>query len=262
MKISYRTNPILEFLSNKKLGAFLCYQCDKNVVETNISEMRDHFWKVSVGINHQIYYLTQPFVDAFERAGDKLFESNLWRDIEEDNICFILPCFDDKSEKETSLLKIRRPRGSESILLVDCFSFRKIVVTMAGTYTIDYTSGKPIFSRAGFLSENIKQFEFHILNLLLITLFIKYAKIEIKILNPKQKKRDIECKYVNETNCKISVLDSRWFTTLVKSDAFKVRGHFRLQPKKKDGRWTKEFIWINEFEKSGYTAPARKLSHT
>ena len=24
--------------------------------------------------------------------------------------------------------------------------------------------------------------------------------------------------------------------------------HFRLQPKKKDGEWTKELIWINEFK--------------
>jgi len=54
-------------------------------------------------------------------------------------------------------------------------------------------------------------------------------------------------------------LDSKWFTTLVKSDAFHVRGHFRLQPKKKDGEWTKELIWINDFQKEGYTAPARRL---
>lgn len=260
MKISYRTHPVLEFLSTKKLGTFLCYQCDIDIVEKNISEMRDHFWKVSVGINHQIYYLTQPFIGAFEKAGDKLFESKLWGDIEEDNICFMHPCFDDKNEKEATLLKIRRSEGSKDVLLVDCFSFRNIVVTMAGTYVIDCTSGRPVFSRDGFLSKNIEQFEFHILNLLLITLFIKYAKVEIKVLGPKQKKRDIDCKYVNETNCKISVLDSRWFNTLIKSDAFKVRGHFRLQPKKKNGEWTKELIWINEFEKSGYIAPARRLS--
>ena len=59
----------------------------------------------------------------------------------------------------------------------------------------------------------------------------------------------------------IQILNSTWFTTLVKSDNFKVRGHFRLQPKKKGGEWTKEIIWVNEFVKSGYTAPAKKLTN-
>lgn len=54
-------------------------------------------------------------------------------------------------------------------------------------------------------------------------------------------------------------MDSKWFTNLVKSDGFKVRGHFRFQPKKKDGVWTKELIWINEFEKSGYNREAGVL---
>jgi hypothetical protein len=90
--------------------------------------------------------------------------------------------------------------------------------------------------------------------------FIKYAEIEVKILPPNKKVKDIKCKYVNETNSNIQFLDSTWFTTLVQSDSFKVRGHFRLQPKKKEGEWTKEIIWINEFEKTGYTSPAKKLS--
>jgi hypothetical protein len=29
---------------------------------------------------------------------------------------------------------------------------------------------------------------------------------------------------------------------------------------KKNGEWTKELIWISEFEKTGYTAPARKIA--
>src|SRR5439155_24057442 len=90
--------------------------------------------------------------------------------------------------------------------------------------------------------------------------FIKYADIEVKVLPPNKTVKDIKCKYVNDTSSNIQFLDSTWFTTLIKSDSFKVREHFRLQPKKKDGEWTKEIIWINEFEKTGYTSPAKKLS--
>lgn len=90
-------------------------------------------------------------------------------------------------------------------------------------------------------------------------IFCKYAQIEERVLSPKEKFRDKNCKYFNDSKSNITILNSAWFTNLVKSDAFKVRGHFRLQPKKKDGEWTKELIWINDFQKEGYTAPARKL---
>jgi len=96
---------------------------------------------------------------------------------------------------------------------------------------------------------------------LVTILFKKYASIETKYIQANKKLKDTHCKYVNDTNVGITHLDSKWFTTIVKSDGFKVRGHFRFQPKKKDGEWTKELIWINEFQKDGYTAPARKLAH-
>lgn len=89
-----------------------------------------------------------------------------------------------------------------------------------------------------------------------VCLFKKYAKVEIKHVEPGERIKDISCKYVNDTKLGITYMDSKWFTTLVKSDAFKVRGHFRLQPKKVNGEWTKEIIWINDFEKSGYTRKA------
>lgn len=98
--------------------------------------------------------------------------------------------------------------------------------------------------------------------LMMVATFIEYAKIETKYLKPKKKEKLFGCKYKNETDSDIEIIDSTWFTNLVKSDAFKVRGHFRLQPKKKDGKWTKELIWINDFEKKGYTAKARKTKIT
>lgn len=82
-----------------------------------------------------------------------------------------------------------------------------------------------------------------------LLLFIKYAEIEVKFVNANSKVKDINCKYVNDTRSDIQILDSTWFTTLVHSEAFKVRGHFRLQPYKD----SKKLIWINEFQKNGYT---------
>lgn len=96
-----------------------------------------------------------------------------------------------------------------------------------------------------------------IYNLLFSALaFIKHAKIETKELKPGKKETFSNDKWINNTRQSITVVDSLWFTNLVKSGAFNVRGHFRLQPYKD----RKELIWISEFEKQGYTRKAKKLS--
>jgi len=85
----------------------------------------------------------------------------------------------------------------------------------------------------------------------------KYAEVETKILEPHAKTRAFNCKYYNDTDHQIQIMDSTWFTTLVKSDSFKVRGHFRFQPcgqALKD----KKLIWIKDFTKEGYTRKAKK----
>lgn len=89
---------------------------------------------------------------------------------------------------------------------------------------------------------------------------LKHMDVEVKNLPAKSKIDAFGCKYTNLTTNNIQIIDSKWFTTLVKSDAFKVRGHFRLQPCG-EGMKDRKLIWINDFEKSGYTAPARKLKH-
>ena len=53
------------------------------------------------------------------------------------------------------------------------------------------------------------------------------------------------------------IIDSTWFTTLINSSAFNVRGHFRLQPFGTDLK-EKKLIWIKEFQKSGYKRIAKK----
>jgi len=98
-----------------------------------------------------------------------------------------------------------------------------------------------------------------ITNVIIISMFKKYAEVETKIIKGESRidgKRNE--KIINSLKSNIIYLDSKWFTNIVKSDGFKVSGHFRLQPKKNDvGEWTKEIIWINDFEKTGYTSKAK-----
>lgn len=91
----------------------------------------------------------------------------------------------------------------------------------------------------------------------IILLFKEFAKLEVKTVFPKQKISDRDGKHLNNTDLPIVKLDCNWFTDLIKSEGFKVRGHFRLQPCINDGKWTKSLIWINDFEKNGYTRKAK-----
>jgi hypothetical protein len=85
-------------------------------------------------------------------------------------------------------------------------------------------------------------------------LFINYAEIETKELAPNRQIWDgPRAIYNNKTNLPIQVVDSTWYTTLISSGEFNVRGHFRMQPYLTG----KKLIWINDFKKSGYTRKAK-----
>lgn len=101
----------------------------------------------------------------------------------------------------------------------------------------------------------------HIYKCILFDMFKKYAEVETKMLYGGKKVKDINCKYINETKLDILHLDSKWFTNLVKSEGFDVRGHFRLQPCGKELK-DRKLVWINQFHKNGYTAPARMFSQS
>lgn len=92
-----------------------------------------------------------------------------------------------------------------------------------------------------------------------IELFTQYSEITIKLLPPNDQIWDgYNCLYNNKTESDINIVDLTWFATLIKSDAFKVRGHFRLQPFG-ESRKERKLIWINEFQKEGYTREAKIL---
>lgn len=93
----------------------------------------------------------------------------------------------------------------------------------------------------------------------------KYAKVETKLIRPGGSIRPDLTKLErveNRTHLQIAVRDCTWFTSICRNEGFMVRGHFRLQPKKVNGEWTKELIYINEFEKHGYHRSAQILAQT
>jgi len=264
MKISHRSHPIIEKLHNGSLGVIPIRTEDKEFFD---SYMKDfvHYWKLhNKDFSSEINVITKPFAEAAQKAKSKL--SNLYLDIiNNSKIDFsIKGCYIHED-------------------LVYMVNYESIGGTNDGEIVIYMFNrwGNPIGMYINSTKKNIhfgwvsmqleiacesntdKVIDWILLQfreVIVFSMFKSYAQVETKILLPNSKTKGILCKYVNQTKLKLTYLDSKWFTNLVKSDGFNVRGHFRLQPMKKNGEWTKELIWIAEFEKTGYTAPARKIA--
>jgi hypothetical protein len=262
MKISYRTHPILEKMELGSLGKMLIDDLDKPFFDQHNSEFV-YWWKRYLpNFKKSIIKISDSFYDSCREASGKLMD--LYGDIVGNNksdfnvACTIL-------RKNVSMMFYYSSKKESDFIEIALFLFTK-----AGIPIAYYINNSTTHDEIAWISQRFPQKTedeithfcyLFIKESLVIYMFKQYAQVETKYLPAGQKAEGIDCKYINDTKSNITYLDSKWFTTLVKSDAFKVRGHFRLQPKKKDGEWTKELIWITDFEKHGYTAPARKLTH-
>ena len=262
MKISHRSHPILEKLHNGSLGVIPILEQDKDFFDSYSSDFLK-CWKIfQKDFSCDINIITNPFFEASEKAEKKLV--GLYSDIvKQENVDFNLKgcyvCGDYVYMISHEVIQ------DQSYAEMAFFLFDKLGMPIA----FYVTSGKKNLHYGWVTSglnmphseENVRNWVMgHALRVIALSMFKSYAQVETKILLPNSKTKGILCKYVNQTKLKLTYLDSKWFTNLVKSDGFNVRGHFRLQPMKKNGEWTKELIWISEFEKTGYTAPARKIA--
>jgi len=97
---------------------------------------------------------------------------------------------------------------------------------------------------------------------ILFFIFEKYAQIRVERESLKANRKIhssiLSDDVINKLPINIEIRDSSWFTTICRDEDFKVRGHFRLQPKNdKDGNPTKELIWIEDYMKHGYHRNAK-----
>lgn len=265
MRVNKRTYPILDKLQKNSLGVLPFDPVDSGFCLNQ--KYLDNFvntWKENSHIfSKEINVITNPFMESVEKASSKLA---------------ILAKEAIKGKFKYSGTYVTK----DVVFMVD-IDTKETDYGFPGSFYVFHKSGIPlVYRRSSFTndpSENIiwasnlamnkmigadvETVVLHYLSFpIVFELFKKHANVEIKHMQPNTKISTVKCRYKNETNLKLTFLDSKWFTTLIKSDSFKVSGHFRLQPKKKDGEWTKELIWINDFEKTGYTAKAKILTQS
>lgn len=94
---------------------------------------------------------------------------------------------------------------------------------------------------------------------LLITtcFFMDVAEIFEEEIKPKEKLRIHNCKYQNKTKQPLIVLNANYLKTSIRTEGFKVRGHFKWQAC--GPNWSeRKLIFIDTYEKSGHTIHAKK----
>jgi hypothetical protein len=265
MKKNYINYPILEKLHKKSLGNMPMFGQDAPFFYLHGEAFVKH-WKLNCEkFKQEINVISNPFLEASDKAQEKLMQ--LWKDIHvndtsdfEVNGCYLVGDF-------VHMLSYEAKKGVETCEIA-YYIFDKQGIPLAMYIDGVKSEGQMRGWISSCFSVNNNQDEirnwiyYKIGQLCILKMFKSYAEVETKIMPPKARIKGFECKYINDTRFELTYLDSKWFTNLVKSDGFNVRGHFRLQPMKKDGKWTRELIWISEFSKTGYTAPARILSQT
>lgn len=262
MKISYRTHPFIEIIeSGNLLKAEIGEEEAQKAIKLYKHIPDGYFKDMCTACKENIFYCSKGFMQAFELASDRLFELHSLEGLTKKSYCFIFDSKVNPGYKDVFCIDMK--------VLIDnfvIFGFAHFIeneLCSIGNVCVDLQreGWKVEKSENGFYfdAEGENNFPGLAISAILLVLFEQHAEIQTKNIAAKSKIETISSKIVNDTKSLIKMLDIKHFTTINQPNAFAVRGHFRWQPCG-EGLKERKLIWINEFQKEGYTAPARKLS--
>jgi hypothetical protein len=195
------------------------------------------------------YYLTNTFKESILTAMPKIVKDNKhYNDIP----CHCGIIFTDKGFS----VYLSNPTDKKLKLLV--FGFTRDVLTTYGIIDNDYKfSGMACSIKDGKPYNDTEGLATYLNSFLVSLYFINNCEIEEVVLKPNMKHRENGNKHYNESKSDVIILDCKWFTDLIRSIPFHVKGHLRWQHYGE--KFTKrKLIWIPDFEKKGYIRKAGK----
>lgn len=262
MKINYR-NTALGLLDYIDPFAFtMCEDSDHSPQEykTRVGlSLVQEFPKAAHLFKEKIQYISDPFHEAYTRGMSKLGSVI---DAEPIDVSGAFISRSTPSETNTIFYTLRTEGKDQDFKMNAVIFF----------FTKETNREKP--SLAIYVQHNKKGFKSYlsetavaagvtewtvISDIFTLILFMKYCDLETKLVKAGKRENHIGTKYVNDTKSNIEILDSTWFTTIVRSEGFAVGGHFRMQPFG-PARADRKLIWIDPFEKTGYTKRAKILN--
>lgn len=206
----------------------------------------------------KVRYISEPFQDAYERAKDRL-TLDMTKDVVKESGVFIFRQ-DAGGGKNTIFYSMDSRPEPEGFFMkgsIMAFSSRKheaMPALFAAYFTTRDGQHVKWFCND---KDGTGSFELFV-DMFYLCLFLRYCQVETKEIQAGRKGDHVGTKYINETKSLIEIVDSSWFTTIIRSEGFGVKGHFRLQPYPSLG--TKKLIYIAPFEKHGYTRKAKVLT--
>lgn len=97
----------------------------------------------------------------------------------------------------------------------------------------------------------------HVKELFQMLSFFFFSELKTIELKPGQKKGTRKNGNYNATKSNITIVDSNWNITSVRTEGFGVTGHFRMQPCGK-GNKNRKITWVNSYQKYGYIRKSKK----
>lgn len=95
----------------------------------------------------------------------------------------------------------------------------------------------------------------------MISYFRTYADHDLKTVSGKSSSKLNNIEYTNPNKDNIKILDSSWYTSIVRDTGFNVNGHLRMQAY--GHNWSeRRLIYIDSFVKKGYIRKAKMLPRT
>lgn len=266
MKINYK-NTALEFLVNPKnvpihtpdgYSKPLTKEQDYKLLNGLVTQFsQDGF---SDNFSNNVQYITKPFYEAFVKSERKLKEVVLKTEVDESGTLI----FQWPNHTQTMFYKIKSG-GDGTATPIEAFIVMFTKTPKNDSFGLDLAvyldkEGKEFMELVwkGF-EEQGRDMAWWIAHLMLLKTFMKYVEVESKVVNAKRKDHHVGVKYVNETDIKVEVLDSTYFTTISRTEGFGVNGHFRFQPYG-EGMKQRRLQWISAFQKHGYTRTAKIIS--
>lgn len=217
---------------------------------------RNHF-------NKNIQLITVPFYNAYQKAADKLRPIVPTIEINQSGT-LIIPW---PQHTQTIFYMVNSGKDDGGEWIYEVFLCMFTAHSKSDSFALDLLTWmskdkKEVmdFYWKGFQDEG-RDSAWFICDIMLFLTFLKYAEVETKIVNGKKKQHHCGQDYHNETNKRIEILDSTYFTTISRTEGFGVSGHFRFQPWG-PGRTQKRLQWISDYQKEGYTKRAKILTTT
>lgn len=265
MKINYR-NTALSLLDDMRPENFRIIDDGGKTSmgqKMNLAHSIVRIWpNISPRFKRKIQFISGPFYDAYERAAHKIADVIDAEELDESGT-FIYKA--SKSETNTIFYSINTT-GKDKDFEMDAtiIFFNSATDTDKPSLAVisQRRPGMPVGGARFYCSKKGQDAGLSpisvIADIFSLVLFMKYCEVETKTIKGGRKDTHIGTKYLNETKHEVTILDSTWFTTIVKSDGFHVRGHFRFQPCGQ-GMKDRKLIWIADYDKNGYTRTAQVL---